>query len=97
VPRWAAACRAATKTRLWSGGGYGAAVGDEIYGQDDIEDADSADGTPERRVEKYGNQGWEMAEEIVLVPIDGPRQVKEKRTHLETEQYQQRAKNTIHE
>jgi hypothetical protein len=38
-----------------------------------------------------------MTQEIVLIPVGGPRQVHEQHAHLKTEQYQQYLKKTIHQ
>jgi hypothetical protein len=48
-------------------------------------------------MQQYWNQGWKVAEEIVLVPVDGPREVQQQRAHLDTQQYQEYVKDTIHQ
>jgi len=65
-------------------------------GNQDIEHANSAHYSAERRMKHDGHERREMAEKIVLLPIAGPRQIEEQRAHLERKHYQQCAINTAH-
>ena len=65
-------------------------------GNQDIEHADSAYHSAERRMKHDGHERRKMAEKIVLLPIARPRQIEEQRAHLERKHYQQCAINTAH-
>ena len=52
-------------------------------GNQDIEHADSAHYSAERRMKHDGHERRKMAEKIVLLPITRPRQIEQHRTHLE--------------
>ena len=65
-------------------------------GNQDIEHADSAHHSAERRMKYDGHERRKMAEKIVLLPIAGPRKIEEQRAHLEREDHQQCAINPAH-
>jgi hypothetical protein len=67
-------------------------------GDEDIEDAEAADDATKGSVEKKHSQGLrKVSEEIVALPIVGPREIEKERAHLQAEDNQNDAKRFVHE
>jgi hypothetical protein len=71
---------------------------DQADGDEDIENTEATDDAAKGRVQqKQAKSHRQMAEEIVLFPEIGPREIEEKGAHLQTKNDQDYAKRFVHE
>lgn len=69
---------------------------DETKGQDDVQDAETADGAAKRGMEQHGNERRKVEKKKVLFPETGPREIEEQGSHFEANDDQQCAQDAIH-
>jgi len=69
---------------------------DKAERQENIENAEAADGAAERGMKHDVNERRKMNEKKVLFPKGGPREIEEQSSHLEANDDEQCAKDTVH-
>jgi hypothetical protein len=69
---------------------------DKAERQENIENAEAADGAAERGMEHDVNERRKMNEKKVLFPKGGPGEIEEQSSHLEANDDQQCTKDAVH-
>jgi len=62
----------------------------------EVQDAETADDSPEGGMEEDGDKGGKMHEKVVLLPKRRPREKKEQGAHLKTQNDQNCAQDFVH-
>ena len=77
-------------------GGWRGLRADHVDGEENIQNAETADRAAEGGMQQDAHQGRKVTEKIVLFPNGGPREVKQDCAHNTEDNHQERAKHSIH-